>query len=61
MDFLTHPYVIIFIVVAVVISNIMALKYTANMKITPKKDPFEHLKKPSNHTSDETTEKDESK
>lgn len=32
MDILTNPYVIIFIVVAVVVSNIMALKYTANAK-----------------------------
>ncbi|MDD1784155.1 DUF2897 family protein [Enterovibrio sp. ZSDZ35] len=39
MDFLTNPYVIIFIVVAVVVSNIMALKYTANAKFGMKKKP----------------------
>ncbi|WP_407331138.1 DUF2897 family protein [Enterovibrio sp. 27052020O] len=33
MDILTNPYVIIFIVVAVVVSNIMALKYTAKSKL----------------------------
>ncbi|ODQ00920.1 MULTISPECIES: DUF2897 family protein [Salinivibrio] len=32
MEWLTNPYVIIAIVVAVVVSNIMALKYTANAK-----------------------------
>ncbi|SIN98327.1 Protein of unknown function [Salinivibrio sp. ES.052] len=32
MEWLTNPYVIITIVVAVVVSNIMALKYTANAK-----------------------------
>ncbi|MEZ8144130.1 MULTISPECIES: DUF2897 family protein [Enterovibrio] len=32
MDILTNPYFIIFIVVAVVVSNIMALKYTAKSK-----------------------------
>ncbi|MDD1792582.1 DUF2897 family protein [Enterovibrio makurazakiensis] len=39
MDFLTNPYVIIFIVVAVVVSNIMALKYTANAKFGMKQKP----------------------
>lgn len=32
MDLLTNPWVIIFIVLSVVIGNIAALKYTANMK-----------------------------
>ena len=41
MDFLTHPYVIIFIVLAVIISNIMALKYTAHTKFPLKKKPEE--------------------
>jgi F0F1-type ATP synthase membrane subunit b/b' len=36
MSFLTNPWVIIAIVLAVVIGNIMALKYTANMGITRK-------------------------
>lgn len=39
MDILTNPYVIIFIVVAVVVSNIMALKYTANAKFGMKQKP----------------------
>lgn len=32
MEFLTHPVVIIVIVLAFVVGNIMLLKYTANMK-----------------------------
>lgn len=36
MSFLTNPWVIIAIVLAVVIGNIMALKYTANMDMTRK-------------------------
>ena len=32
MDLLTNPWVIIFIVLSVIIGNIAALKYTANMK-----------------------------
>ncbi|WP_038177132.1 MULTISPECIES: DUF2897 family protein [Vibrio] len=41
MDFLTNPWVIIAIVLSVVIGNIAALKYTANMKFgrTDKKTP----------------------
>ncbi|WP_104402045.1 DUF2897 family protein [Vibrio penaeicida] len=35
MEFLTNPWVIITIVLAVVIGNIAALKYTAKMKFTP--------------------------
>ncbi|KOO14113.1 hypothetical protein AKJ18_14245 [Vibrio xuii] len=35
MDFLTNPWVIIVIVLSVVIGNIAALKYTANMKFGP--------------------------
>lgn len=37
MDLLTNPWVIIFIVLSVVIGNIAALKYTANMKFGQKK------------------------
>lgn len=42
-EFLTNPYVIIFIVVSVIVSNIMLLKYTAklgmkNIKPKSKKD-----------------------
>ncbi|GLQ75183.1 DUF2897 family protein [Vibrio penaeicida] len=37
MEFLTNPWVIITIVLAVVIGNIAALKYTAKMKFTPSK------------------------
>ncbi|KJY83761.1 hypothetical protein TW81_06925 [Vibrio galatheae] len=32
MEFLTNPWVIIFIVLSVIIGNIAALKYTAKMK-----------------------------
>ncbi|HAS62586.1 MAG TPA: DUF2897 domain-containing protein [Vibrio sp.] len=41
MDLLTNPWVIIAIVLAVIIGNIAALKYTANMKMrqTQKKTP----------------------
>ncbi len=41
MDFLTNPWVISIIIVSVVVGNIAALKYTANMKIgqaKPKSD-----------------------
>ncbi|WP_162046880.1 DUF2897 family protein [Vibrio taketomensis] len=38
MDLLTNPWVIIAIVLAVIIGNISALKYTANMK-------FDQMKK----------------
>ncbi len=43
-DILINPYVIIFIVVAFVVGNIMALKYTAHMKFGEKKDPCENDK-----------------
>jgi len=40
MDLLTNPWVIIVIVLSVVVGNIAALKYTANMKFgQPKKKP----------------------
>ncbi|MGF1911054.1 DUF2897 family protein [Vibrio kasasachensis] len=41
MDLLTNPWVIIAIVLAVIIGNITALKYTANMKMrqTKKQTP----------------------
>ncbi|MBA5763680.1 DUF2897 family protein [Vibrio sp. 404] len=41
MDLLTNPWVIIAIVLAVIIGNIAALKYTANMKMgqTKKRTP----------------------
>ncbi|MDF2155494.1 DUF2897 family protein [Vibrio sp. CAU 1672] len=32
-EFLTNPWVIIIVVLSVIIGNIAALKYTANMKI----------------------------
>ncbi len=51
-DILINPYVIIFIVVAFVVGNIMALKYTAHMKFGEKKDTHETPK-----TTD-TTKKD---
>lgn len=35
MEFLTNPWVISIIVVSVVVGNIAALKYTANMKFGP--------------------------
>ncbi|MCG9575567.1 DUF2897 family protein [Vibrio tubiashii] len=47
MDLLTNPWVIIVIVLSVVIGNIAALKYTANMKFGQSE------KKP--HTDDEET------
>ncbi len=34
MEWLLNPWVIIIVVVAVVVGNIAALKYTANMKMT---------------------------
>ncbi|GAA5645448.1 hypothetical protein VPR01S_03_02930 [Vibrio proteolyticus NBRC 13287] len=45
MDILTSPWVIIIIVVAVVVGNIAALKYTAKMKMgqTSKKSELDRL------------------
>lgn len=45
MDILTNPWVIIIIVVAVVVGNIAALKYTAKMKMgqTSKKSELDRL------------------
>jgi len=37
MEFITNPWVISIIVLAVIIGNIMALKYTAKMKFTKPK------------------------
>lgn len=45
MEFLTNPWVISIIIVSVVVGNIAALKYTANMKF----GPFDKSK---NHQSD---------
>lgn len=45
MELLTNPWVIIFIVLSVIIGNIAALKYTANMK-------FGQTKKKSQPSSD---------
>jgi len=44
MEFLTNPWVICIIVVSVVIGNIAALKYTANMKFGQNK-PSQDLDK----------------
>lgn len=54
MDILTNPYVIIFIVVAVVVSNIMALKYTAKAKFGMK----DKYKPKSRQDSDSDQEED---
>ena len=56
MDFLTHPYVIIFIVLAVIISNIMALKYTAHTKFPLKKKPAKEEKEKEEETQKNTPE-----
>lgn len=55
MDFLTNPWVIIAVVLSVVIGNIAALKYTANMKFgrTEKKTPSDqNSDKPSSDLND---------
>ncbi|MEZ9710376.1 hypothetical protein BCT06_00595 [Vibrio breoganii] len=48
LDLLFNPWVIIIIVVSVVVGNIAALKYTANMKVgtmsRDQKDDIERLK-----------------
>lgn len=72
MDILSNPYVIIFIVLGVIISNIMALKYTANAKFEVKKkedeiekeenkDKEEHLQSPLSHENVEEHVKKEDK
>lgn len=74
MDILTNPYVIIFIVLAVIISNIMALKYTAHSRFgMKKKNKTEQLStttqssikssvtKKSAHTQDQHNEKEDQK
>ncbi|EGU48228.1 hypothetical protein VII00023_20977 [Vibrio ichthyoenteri ATCC 700023] len=57
MDLLTNPWVIITIVLCVIIGNIAALKYTANMKMgqVKKRDPQE---KQASADSDEAERKD---
>lgn len=55
MDLLTNPWVIIVIVLSVVIGNIAALKYTANMKFG------QNEKKPHSDSDDNIDESDESK
>lgn len=55
MDLLTNPWVIIVIVLSVVIGNIAALKYTANMKFGQSE------KKPQSDSDDHSDESEESK
>ena len=55
MDLLTNPWVIIVIVLSVVIGNIAALKYTANMKFGQSE------KKPQGDSDDHNDESEESK
>lgn len=43
MEWLFNPWVITAIIISVVVSNIMALKYTANMKFT-ERDKIKYLK-----------------
>lgn len=73
MDILSNPYVIIFIVLGVIISNIMVLKYTANAKFEVKKKEDEiekeenkdkeeeHLQSPLSHENVEEHVKKEDK
>lgn len=58
MEWLTNPYVIITIVVAVVVSNIMALKYTANAKfgLKYKDKPDKHQRSVPDNDSDAHTD-----
>ncbi|GAB2666040.1 DUF2897 family protein [Vibrio panuliri] len=57
MDLLTNPWVIIAIVLAVIIGNIAALKYTANIKMTQmkKKGLYPETKPEKPEDSEETT------
>ncbi|WP_260259612.1 DUF2897 family protein [Vibrio intestinalis] len=52
MDLLTNPWVIIAIVLSVIVGNIMALKYTANMKFGQMKK-----KQPPSSEDDQTDDK----
>ncbi|MFD2180309.1 DUF2897 family protein [Veronia pacifica] len=60
MDLLTNPYVIIAIVVAVVVGNIMALKYTANAKFGLKEKPTQKEQDKSGKKNDDDKDDDES-
>ncbi len=51
-EFLTNPWVIIIVVLSVVIGNIAALKYTANMK-------FNHMDKSRKNELDRLNEIDQ--
>ncbi len=57
MEFLTNPWVIIIVVLAVVIGNIAVLKYTANMKMTTSEKKKSDLGK-LNDLNKETPDKD---
>ncbi len=57
MEFLTNPWVIIIVVLAVVIGNIAVLKYTANMKMTTSEKRKSDLDK-LNELNKETPDKD---
>ncbi|WBA09315.1 DUF2897 family protein [Salinivibrio kushneri] len=63
MEWLTNPYVIIAIVVAVVVSNIMALKYTANAKfgLKYKDKPDKTTSSKENDADSEPSQSDEHK
>ncbi|OOF05033.1 hypothetical protein BZG80_06495 [Salinivibrio sp. MA440] len=60
MEWLTNPYVIITIVVAVVVSNIMALKYTANAKfgLKYKDKPDKHQRSASDDDAQAQSDQD---
>ncbi|OOE84925.1 hypothetical protein BZG73_09570 [Salinivibrio siamensis] len=63
MEWLTNPYVIIAIVVAVVVSNIMALKYTANAKfgLKYKDKPDKQASSKESDTGNDQAQSDEHK
>ncbi|WP_413110816.1 DUF2897 family protein [Thaumasiovibrio sp. DFM-14] len=43
MALLLNPWVISIVIISIVIGNIMALKYTANMTLLPKNKPLDQL------------------
>ncbi len=53
MELLTNPWVIIFVVLSVIIGNIAALKYTANMKFGQMKKKSEPEESPEKKEQDE--------
>ncbi|PSV48789.1 DUF2897 family protein [Photobacterium indicum] len=58
MEWLLNPWVITVVILSVVVSNIMALKYTANMKFGDR-DKIKYLKE--KHDKEQALQKEDNK